>query len=262
MSSSRRSSISSASDDSDGLHAVDSTSHLVLVHDDDDEDDNLFDFDEGENEQTDSQFQVGSPEVGFPCNFPNVGIPLKFGLPALFLFAFLSAFARQIWFMLGRHIRKDDLVDAVVDVFARSRRRMNRRRQVIRSIVQLGTGVLRILLAIVYLRVAVALLVPLLTDDLPTVTPTVLCFILGFFLFPFCLGQSLASRTIIYSTWISIATYIVWFILVAYAHSKGALKVSESWLRMGTLWQGITTIAFAFSTSNLCTLHQGPATVP
>ncbi|KAK7028104.1 hypothetical protein VNI00_014919 [Paramarasmius palmivorus] len=273
MSSSRRSSIDSASDESEGINALDSTSHLVLVHDDD-EDDNLFDFDEGGDEEMDSQLQLGrsnaqplSPTLVFlyllspylklgSMLLPNVGIPLKIGLPSLFLFSLLSGFARQIWFMLSRHIRKDDMLDVVVDVFTRSRRRtMKRRRKVIRGIVLTGTGLLRILLAIVYLRVAVALLVPLLTDDLPTVTPTVLSFIIGFFLFPFCFGRSLASRTVVYSTWLSIAAYILWFISVVYAHSKGVLKVSESWLKMGTLWQGITTIAFTFTTSNTLALY-------
>ncbi|KAK7057001.1 hypothetical protein VNI00_002719, partial [Paramarasmius palmivorus] len=60
MSSSRRSSIDSASDGSEGINALDSTSHLVLVHDDD-EDDNLFDFDEGGDEEMDSQLHSAGP---------------------------------------------------------------------------------------------------------------------------------------------------------------------------------------------------------
>lgn len=46
-----------------------------------------------------------------------------------------------------------------------------------------------------------------------------------------------------------------WLACVSYAHAKGALKVSDGWDRMGTLWQGITTIAFAFTSSSTLPLY-------
>jgi hypothetical protein len=39
-------------------------------------------------------------------DLPNSSLPLKFGLPALLLSALASAFARQIWYMLARYLRK------------------------------------------------------------------------------------------------------------------------------------------------------------
>ncbi|KAL0576940.1 hypothetical protein V5O48_005047 [Marasmius crinis-equi] len=242
-------------------------SHLILIHDESEEDDNGFEFEDGDDDLL--QTPVGnapplSPSLVFlyllspylklgTLLLPNVALSLKFGLPALFIFAILSAFARQIWFMLSRYVRKDDLTDVVVDIFARGRGK-RRRRKVLRAVVQTGNGLLRVLLSVIYIRVSAGLLLPLFSSDFPSVSPAILSIIIGVFLFPICISQSLSSRLVIYSTWGSIFTFVLWFICATYAYSKGTLEVNKAWLAMGPLWTGITTIAYAFTASNTLTL--------
>ncbi|THV03057.1 hypothetical protein K435DRAFT_310543 [Dendrothele bispora CBS 962.96] len=185
---------------------------------------------------------------------PNVDLPLKFGLPALFLFAVLSAFARQIWYMLSRYMRKPELEDIVADAFGRGRGK-ERRRRILRSLVRAGTGVLRMSLATIYLREAAHLLPSLLPDDLTPVPVFIMTLILGVFLFPLVLAKSLASKRVVYATWASIATFVLWLACVIFAYSKGTLGVSPTYLRMGTLWQSITTIAFTFTSSTTLSLY-------
>lgn len=172
MSSSRRVSVSSESSgrSSPVLSGLDSTSALILVHTEDDEDsNNPFDFSDDEDDALDSTFEIGrpyiqplTPSVVFlyllspylklgAMLLPNTDLPLKFSLPPLFLFAVLSAFARQIWYMLARYLRKADLEDIFLDVLARGRGK-ERRREVLRGMVRGSIGVLRVMLAVIYLR--------------------------------------------------------------------------------------------------------------
>lgn len=84
---------------------------------------------------------------------PYTKLPLKSGLPALFLFAVLAAFTRRLWYMLARYTRKGDVEDIVLDSFARERGRGKERlRSVLRSVVRGGTGALRVGLAALYIR--------------------------------------------------------------------------------------------------------------
>ncbi|KAG7088197.1 hypothetical protein E1B28_012214 [Marasmius oreades] len=270
MSASRRSSVSSISSVSSTHSLVGPESRLVLVHDNFDGDDNALTF---EDSDYDDNFQVpvrtSSPPLSPSLVFlyllsphlklgalllPNVGLSLKIGLPALFLFAVLSAFARQIWFMLARYVRQDDLTDVVVDVFVRSRGKTTMKKT-LKIIVLFGSGILRILLSVIFTRVSIGLLTPLFSGDFPFITPTILSVIVGFFLLPLCLGQSLSSKLVVYSTWASIVTFVLWFFCVTYAYSHRALEVDNAWLRMGALWQGIATIAYAFASSNTLALH-------
>jgi len=158
---------------SPNLAGLDSTSALILVNHDDEE--APFDFTQ-EHDDFDSQDDefdsipiLTSPNTPFLSStsvflyllspylklgatlLPNVDLPLKFGLPALFVFAVLSAFARQIWYMLSRYMRKPELEDIVADAFGRGRGKEGRRR-FLRSLVRAGTGALRVMLATIYLR--------------------------------------------------------------------------------------------------------------
>ncbi|KAF9257483.1 hypothetical protein L218DRAFT_935665 [Marasmius fiardii PR-910] len=272
MSASRRSSTSSIDSFSSAQSLVGPESRLILVHDNADEDDNGFSFEDSDEDGFDPQFNHSgrtstplSPSLVFlyllsphmklgSLLLPNVDLSLKFGLPALFLFAILSAFTRQIWFMLARYVRRDDLTDVVVEVFIRGRGK-NKRRKMLKTVVQLGSGLLRILLSIIYIRVSIGQLTPLLSGELPITSSGVLSVIVGFFLIPFCITRSLSSKMVVYATWGSIVTFILWFFCVTYAYAHGTLEVNKAWLRMGALWQGITTIAFAFASSNTLALH-------
>ncbi|KAK0188123.1 hypothetical protein F5146DRAFT_1226459 [Armillaria mellea] len=265
----RRLSISSSGSSSPVLSSLDSSSALILVHDDD----NNTRYDDDDND-TDAPFEIGRPFVQ-PLEpsvvllyllspflklgatlLPHTRLPLKLGLPALFLFAVLAAFTRRLWYMLARYTRKSDVEDIVLDSFARGRGRGKERlRSVLRSVVRGGTGALRVGLAALYIRVSAEVLLPLLPSDLPFSPEPVLCIGIAVVVLPFCLAQSLASKRIIYCAGLSVLTYVLWFILVAIAQHRGTLKTNPGWTKMGSLWQGITTIAFAFTSSTTLPLY-------
>ncbi|KAF7346599.1 hypothetical protein MSAN_01888100 [Mycena sanguinolenta] len=169
---------------------------------------------------------------------PNSQLPLKYGLPPLIIFSVLSAFARQIWYMMARYTRKADLEDIILDTFARGRGK-ERQRAWLRTVVRGGTGTLRVLLAFIYLRESVHIILPLLPEDLEFPPRPVLTVLFALALLPLVSAPSLASKRIVYATWASIATYIIWFICVTVAHAQGTLEINPGWLRMGTFWQGI-----------------------
>lgn len=175
MSSSRRLSTSSSSsgNSSPKLFALDSTSALILVPDSNDNNAPPFDFSSDEDPEDEGAFEpqiemrrasvpplppsvvflyLLSPYLKLGAMFlPHVDLPLKYGLPPLLFFAVLSAFSRQIWYMLARYIRRVDTEDVILDSFARGRGK-ERRREVLRIIIRGGTGIMRVLLATIYLR--------------------------------------------------------------------------------------------------------------
>lgn len=173
MPSSRRSSTSSDQSFKSGRSrpstANESTAALVLIHDPEDSE-SPFEFsDEDEDyEPLDAQHRSASsvpalsPSTVFvyllapylslgALILPGTVVPLKYGLGALILFAVLSAFVRQIWYMLARYMRNLSMEEVIVDALARGRGKENRR-SVLRGLIRLGTGFLRVVLAAMYLR--------------------------------------------------------------------------------------------------------------
>lgn len=169
LSTSSVSSSGSSRSSSPVLSGLDSSSALILVHDQED-DNSPFDFDSDDDDEDNSpQFDVrraSNPPLDPSLVFlyllvpylklgamflPHTELPLKYSLPPLLVFAGLSAFSRQIWYMLARYLRTADLEDVILDSFARGRGK-ERRRSILRGIVRSGTGGLRVLLATVYLR--------------------------------------------------------------------------------------------------------------
>ncbi|KAF9468646.1 hypothetical protein BDZ94DRAFT_1183506 [Collybia nuda] len=277
MPSSRRLSTSSATSSrspSPVLATLDSSAALILVHDPEDSN-TPFDFssdDEGDDDGQSPQFDTRrasvpplGPAVVFlyllapylklgAMLFPHTTLPLKYGLPPLFVFGVLSAFAKQILYMLARYMRTADIEDVVLDVFARGRGK-ERRRVVLRSILRGGTGTLRILLATAYLRESARVLLPVLPESSVLPTQPLLAIALALVVFPLTLAQSLASKRVIYSTWLSIASYMAWLGCVAYAHTRNTLQIEPDWVKMGALWQGTTVVAFAFTSSSTLPLY-------
>ncbi|KAJ7128229.1 hypothetical protein C8R43DRAFT_1027477 [Mycena crocata] len=269
----RLSTASSSGESSPILSNFNSSTSLILVHDDEEELLSPFDFpDDEENVPESPEFEIRrpfcppmapslvflyllSPYLKLGALFlPNTQLPLKYGIPPLAIFAVLSAFSRQIWYMLARYMRKADLEDIILDAFTRGRGK-ERQRGWLRSIVRGGTGMLRVLLSVIYLRESVHIVLPLLPADLPLPPRPVLTVVFALVLLPLVTAQSLASKRIVYATWTSIATYLIWFCCVAVAHANGTLEINPGWLRMGTFWQGITTTAFAFTSSYTLPLY-------
>ena len=173
MPSSRRSSTSN-SDQSfksgrSAISANDSSAALVLIHEPEDSE-HPFEFsDEDEDyepldihHRSASSVPALSPSTVFvyllapylslgALLLPGTVVQLKYGLGALVLFAVLSAFVRQIWYMLARYMRNLSMEAVIVDSLARGRGKETRR-SVLRGIIRLGTGFLRVVLAALYLR--------------------------------------------------------------------------------------------------------------
>jgi len=148
-----------------------STSSLVLVHNEndasDDEEEPLIyggEADDAENfiENDDSD----ATALAAPVVFGHILAPslklgamlilssqaaLKVTVPSLIVLALLSAFARQIWFLLARYVRSPDVGTIVSEAFARGPRREGTRRM-LRVVSRAGSAVMRLLLAVVYLR--------------------------------------------------------------------------------------------------------------
>lgn len=82
---------------------------------------------------------------------PGAGVPGRTGVLAVVLFAALSAFTRQIWYMLARYVRRADMEEIVLETFARGRGK-ERRRMVLRQLVRFFVGALRVSVAALYLR--------------------------------------------------------------------------------------------------------------
>ena len=159
------------STDSDSSHPSDGsppssndqpTAALIRVHDS--QDDDSFDFSEGE----DLQGNNSTPTVILTPSHVFVYIlspylklgtmlvlssqaPLKVSLPALAVFATLSAFSRQIWFLLARYVGKADVGDVIAEALAKGRRK-ERLKALVKSVAHVFAGVERLLLATVYLK--------------------------------------------------------------------------------------------------------------
>ncbi|KAH9851707.1 hypothetical protein C2E23DRAFT_886258 [Lenzites betulinus] len=179
---------------------------------------------------------------------PAAGVSGKTGVLAVALFAVLSAFTRQIWYMLARYVRRADLEEIVLETFARGRGK-ERRRMALRQLVRLSVGALRVFVAALYLRFAVDSLLPFVPDVLAVPSRLITTLVFAAFIAPLYSARSLKSRAIVYASWISVLAYAAWFSCTAYMHAKDMLVPVGHPETLGKLWQGIPVVAFTFSTS-------------
>jgi hypothetical protein len=154
----------------DSISVLDSSSALVLLPNQDDEDSFEFSSDEDHDEH-DPQLEIAKlaiPPLSSATVFlyllapylrlgailvPNGITSLKFGLVNLFVAAALSVFSRNLWFLLARYLRKNTTEDIFFEVIAKGiSRAKRRRREKIRRLLLCVTGLLRILMASMYLR--------------------------------------------------------------------------------------------------------------
>ena len=158
--------------ESPGLPATSSTSRLILLPDTDDRDP-LQDYttdDEDDSEDSDPQQAIYqqpilpltrsvvflyllSPYLRLGAIY-TLGIgnaSLTYGVSGLVVAASLSAFCRQIWFLLGRYLRKSSTEDILIHIFARRHRRGPKHGSA-RYTVTIISGLFRLLIAAMYLR--------------------------------------------------------------------------------------------------------------
>lgn len=81
-----------------------------------------------------------------------------------------------------------------------------------------------------------SLLVPYLS------TLPALSVVLALAVLPLSLPCSIGAKRVIWSTWVSVGTYILWLGCISYAHGKGSLGVNPTWLRRSGLWEGISKL--------------------
>ena len=151
-----------------GLSAASSTSRLILLPNDDLEEYTTDDDDDNEDNVPQppiNQLPVPplSPSVVFlyllspylrlgAIYAADIGhTPFTYGLAGLVVAASLSAFCRQIWFLLGRYLRKSSTEDILIHIFARRHHRLHKHGWA-RYTFSILSGVFRLLLAAMYLR--------------------------------------------------------------------------------------------------------------
>lgn len=185
--------------------------------------------------------------------FEVARLPLKLALPGLFFFACLCAFSRQIWYMLSRYVRRTDIEEIFLESFARGRGKEQRRYN-IRMTVRFSIALLRVLLVAMYLQSCADVLVRYLPERLFVPQRFVATTVLALLITPLCFAPSLSSNLVLYPTWLSVATYVAWFACTVYAHAKG-MFFSPKELHPPALWQGLSIIAFTYTTSHTIPLY-------
>ncbi|KAH8082022.1 hypothetical protein BXZ70DRAFT_979564, partial [Cristinia sonorae] len=280
MSTSPRTSSSSDSFHSDhsGVHAYDSSAALIVVHDNEEPeyDPTSFDFssDDEESEEDEQYERLRSSSVP-PLPATSVflylfspllklgaiqlfdaskGVQLKWAITALVVFAALCALTRHVWHMLAKYVRRADMEAILLETFARGRGKEGLR-NAIRRTVRVSVGLFRVLLAIVYLRASVDVLLPLFPHFRLIHVRAPLTVVLALCIAPLCLPRSLAGSSVLYTTWASVVTFVAWLISMAYAHAKGIRTTNPTSESLGILWQGISIFAFAFATTNTLPLY-------
>ena len=171
MSSSRRSSSSSIAGPSSPLVGPHSSPELVLVNDVDSpneeldfssDDDLSDDFGAQPDRLNASVIPPLSPTLILlylsipylklgPMFLPTSDTPLSHSIPTLLICALFATFTRELWYLLARYLRKMDIEEVVLDVFARGSDKTHTR-HLLRTIVRVGTFTMRVLLASVSLR--------------------------------------------------------------------------------------------------------------
>lgn len=145
---------------------------IVLVPDDEDDIDSPFYFSDGDEEE--DEYEVAqldwlassatplftglvylylvSPFLGLGAMFlPDGNLSPPLMVTAICVFIGLSTFARYVWYLLARYLRKIHLEDIVADAFAKGRTK-ERLRAKLRTAVRVGDWISKVLFAFIYLR--------------------------------------------------------------------------------------------------------------
>jgi len=135
-----------------------------------------------------------------PMFLPTSDTPLSQSIPTLLICAAFAAFTRELWYLLARYLRKMDIEEVVLDVFARGLDKA-RTRLLLRVIVRVGTFVMRVLLASVSLRVSVDALLPLVPVHSVPLARGLLTASIALVLLTLYGARSLDAKRNIYATW-------------------------------------------------------------
>ncbi|KAJ3572961.1 hypothetical protein NP233_g2744 [Leucocoprinus birnbaumii] len=192
---------------------------------------------------------------------PYYQLPLEYGLSGLLISAILAVVARHLLYLLARYLRNADLEDVVGNTFVSTKKRGRkgeRRRDFFKFLVRFGTAVLRILLAVVYLHECAHFIFPLVSPmnalhkSSKELSLAVCAVVIGLLLsYP----GSLSSRLVVYTTYLSVFTYLLWLAAISYLYTQGTLPINSERLKSGSIWEGLITTAFIFTSSNTLPLY-------
>ncbi|KAI1794966.1 hypothetical protein LXA43DRAFT_1072407 [Ganoderma leucocontextum] len=185
---------------------------------------------------------------------PSLDIPLRTAAPALLLFAALSAFTRHLWYMLARYVRRMDMEEIVLETFARGRGREGRR-MALRHVVRLLVQIMRVSIAALYLRLSVDMLLTYFPNVLAVSSRLVTTIVLVALIAPIYSARTLASKSVVYASWISVAAYAAWFACTVYMYTRHIVEPIAYSSSLGKLWDGIPAFAFTFATSSTVPLY-------
>ncbi|XP_006462794.1 hypothetical protein AGABI2DRAFT_119635 [Agaricus bisporus var. bisporus H97] len=192
---------------------------------------------------------------------PYYQLPLKYGLSSILVCALLALVARHLLYLIARYLRKADLEDVFSDTFVSAKKRgsrIERRRELFRMSVKVGTATLRIFLTVVYLQECVHLMLPLFSSP-PALQQSATKFVLALTMVLLAMALSypgsLASRLVICTTYLSILTYLLWLSCIAYLHAHGILTVNPNRSHSQNIWYGLVATSFIFTSSNTLPLY-------
>lgn len=192
---------------------------------------------------------------------PHYQLPLKHGLSGLLISAALAVVARHLLYLLARYLRKADLEDVVGGTFVSTKKRGRkgeRRRDCLKFLVRFGTAVLRILLAVVYVHECAHFILHLFgtvnaqhhsSSELGLAMVAVVIVLLLSY------PGSLSSRLVVYTTNVSVFTYLLWLASITYLYTQGTLPINSERLESKNIWNGLVTTAFIFTSSNTLPLY-------
>ena len=83
------------------------------------------------------------------------------------------------------------------------------------------------------------MLLPYFPDALSVSSRIILTIIVAAFIAPVYSAHSLASRSVVYASWISVACYVIWFFCTTYMHAKHIMVPVAFSSSLGKLWYGI-----------------------
>lgn len=145
---------------------------IVLIPDDEDDIDTPFYFSDGDEEEAEYdtaqldwlassatplstalvELYLVSPFLGLGGMFiPDGNKSRSWTIAAVCVFTVLSTFARYIWYLLTRYLRKIHLEDIIADAFAKGRTKEHLRVR-LRTAVRVGEWIVKVLLATLFLR--------------------------------------------------------------------------------------------------------------
>ncbi|KZT36653.1 hypothetical protein SISSUDRAFT_1130220 [Sistotremastrum suecicum HHB10207 ss-3] len=171
---------------------------------------------------------------------------LAITLPCLLVSVLLTALVRHIWLLLARYVKRATVEEVCSEALAKMSNSPGWR-GFIKVLIRVGGTALAFLISLVYLRVAIISLLPLLPES-PHMRP-ILAAIILFLLIPLVAPPSHISSNLLFATSLtSCILYVAWFSVLLHSKVVDSLTYDETMRFVGIsgLWDSLTCSLFAY----------------